>query len=265
MNVVLLLLLLTPAYGQKREWTDEEKAFLESVNKPIAYSTAGMENVRVLKDLAYKKTDNPNLKMDVFIPSGLLQSTMRPAVILVAGGSGKDGEYEVKNWGFYQSYGRMLAASGLVAITFTHRLGFPELAIAEGAEDLEKLIDHLRNNAGTYHIDKENIALVTFSGGGPLLSVGLTGKATYIRCLIAVYSILDVRENEFALKSVSKEAREQFSAINHIKAGAKTPPLLIVRAGQDRIPNLNKILDQFVQKAIAANLNIDFLNHPEGV
>lgn len=262
---VLLLLMSVSMYAQKREWTNEEKKFLESVNKPISYSVHGMENVKILKNLAYGTTENSNLMMDVFIPSGISQGMKLPVVILVAGGSGKDGEYEPKNWGFYQSYGKMLAASGLVAVTFTHRLGFPELAISEGAEDLEKVIRFVQRHAETYNIDRSKIALITFSGGGPLLSVGLTGKIPDIKCLIAVYSILDVRENEFALKSVSEKARKQFSPITYIKEGATIPALLVIRAGRDGIPNLNMIMDRFIQNALAANLNIELLNHPAGV
>jgi len=261
----LMSLLPPPAQAQKKQLTDEDRAFMEVVNRPIVYAVPGMENVRVMRDIRYTKTDNPNLKMDVFVPPRLSSTSRRPAIILIAGGSGKDGEYEPKNWGIYQSYGKMLAASGLVTISFTHRLGFPELALAEGAEDLQALVNHLRENAARYHIDNENLALVTFSGGGPLLSFGLMGRTPYIRCLVAVYSILDVRENEFALKSVEKEVRERFSPANYVKEGAVLPPLLIVRAGKDGIPNLNKILDAFLQKAIATNITIDVMNHPEGV
>lgn len=263
-NCCVLILLSNVSLAQQRVWTDEEKAFLEAVNKPIIYRIPEMDQVRVIKDIQYKKTDNPFLKMDLYIPPSLPAGERRPAVILIAGGSGKDGEYEAKNWGSFQSRGRLFAASGLITVMFTHRLGFPDLAIAEGADDLQAVLEHIRENAEEYRIDKENIALMTFSGGGPLLTLGMMGDKPYIKCLVAVYSILDVQENEFALKSVSKEDREKFSAINYVKPGAKVPPLLIVRAGQDRIPNLNKILDSFVQRAIAANLSIDFVNHPDG-
>lgn len=262
--LIVALLLCSAVYAQQRVWTPEEKAFLETANKPIAYTVPGMETVKVIKDVQYKKTDNPYLKMDVYIPSGLSQSDSRPAVILIAGGSGKDGEYEPKNWRSYQTRGRLLAASGLVAVMFTHRLGFPDLAIAEGAQDLEAVMSHVRANAEQYNIDRDNIALMTYSGGGPLLTLGMMGKKPYIKCLVAVYSILDVQENEFALESVTKEDREKFSAVNYVKGGASVPPLMIIRAGKDRIPNLNKILDNFVQKAIAANWSVDFMNHPDG-
>jgi acetyl esterase/lipase len=41
------------------------------------------------------------------------------------------------------------------------------------------------------------------------------------------------------------------------------PPLLIVRAGQDRMPRLNETLDRFLSKALARNLPLTFVNHPD--
>jgi hypothetical protein len=40
--------------------------------------------------------------------------------------------------------------------------------------------------------------------------------------------------------------------------------LFVARAGQDQLPHLNELLDRFVVEALACNLNITVVNHPEG-
>jgi hypothetical protein len=41
-------------------------------------------------------------------------------------------------------------------------------------------------------------------------------------------------------------------------------PLFIARAGRDESPRLNEKLDRFVGDALARNLPITLVNHPEG-
>ena len=41
-------------------------------------------------------------------------------------------------------------------------------------------------------------------------------------------------------------------------------PLFIARAGRDQFAGLNDALDRFLGKAVARNLPVTFVNHPEG-
>jgi hypothetical protein len=41
-------------------------------------------------------------------------------------------------------------------------------------------------------------------------------------------------------------------------------PLFLARAGRDEIPHLNDALDRFLAHAVARNLPVSFVNHPEG-
>src|SRR5574341_2357322 len=102
--------------AQNRPMTDEESAFMEVVNKPVVSGVSGMDVVNVLKDRDCKKTNNPNLKMDVYLPPNLPSGAKRPAVVFIHGGAGEGGDYRPKDWGIYQSYGRLIAASGMIAV-----------------------------------------------------------------------------------------------------------------------------------------------------
>src|ERR1700752_4355272 len=96
----------------------------ELVMPPIVYNLPGMENVSVLSNLKYSDVENPHLLMDVYMPSGLRAGEARPVVLFIHGGAKP--EYRIKDWGIYQSWGRLIAAAGMIGVTFTHRLGYPE-------------------------------------------------------------------------------------------------------------------------------------------
>src|SRR5260370_31441016 len=116
---------VTPARGQAKQPSEAERMrrMAELVNKPVVYTVPGMDRVKVRKDIVYKKTDDPNMKMDVYTPPGLGPGEQRPAVILLHGGAPT--RFQPKEWGFYQSWGRLVAASGMAAVTFTSRVAFP--------------------------------------------------------------------------------------------------------------------------------------------
>jgi hypothetical protein len=44
---------------------------------------------------------------------------------------------------------------------------------------------------------------------------------------------------------------------------ARDVPLLLVRAGRDELPGLNEALDRFAVRALAANLPLTLVNHPD--
>jgi dipeptidyl aminopeptidase/acylaminoacyl peptidase len=56
----------------------------------------------------------------VYQPSGLGEDERRPAVLLIHGGP-LPKEVSPKDWRLFQDYGRLLAASGFVGVTFNHR------------------------------------------------------------------------------------------------------------------------------------------------
>lgn len=89
--------------------------------KRIVYRVPGMDRVRVERDLIYRGTATGGLKMDVYVPQDLSTSDRRPVVFFVHGGPIPD-DLRPKDWGVYQSYGELAAASGFVGVTFNHRL-----------------------------------------------------------------------------------------------------------------------------------------------
>jgi acetyl esterase/lipase len=243
----------------------QRKSFEEMVMMPVVYKLPGMDRVAVKKDLNYKPAEtNPPLKMDVYSPPEAARGEKRPAVIFIHGGAGA--ETNPKNWGVYITWGKLVAASGLVGVTFTHRLGFPKTLITEGAADVADAIAYVRANSDALGVDKDRICLASYSAGGPMLSTAMREKPAYVRCLVAFYSFLDIGQSSFHRESETPETIKKFAPITYLDENAgRIAPIFIARAGLDEIPTMNDSIDRFIREALAKNANIEVMNHPTGV
>jgi acetyl esterase/lipase len=227
---------------------------LERARRPIVLSVPGMERVVVHSNLTYTQTDDPLVRMDVYVPADLQADERRPIVMLIHGGV--PASLPVKDMGAYRSWGRLVAAHGMVAVTFTHRLRWPPRQLQESAADVRAAIDFVRANATKFNAHPDRVCIAAYSAGGPLLTVALQDERPYVRCQLAIYPLVDV---------------QGFGAADEAKFALKTyvdkpsfPPLFLARAGRDAIPTLNARLDAFVGNAIAANAPITIVNHPTG-
>ena len=189
----------------------------EMVNRPVVYSVPGMDQVTVRKDLVYTPSDDPNVRMDVYQPPGLKTGERRPAVLFVHGGAPT--QFRPKEWGFFQSWGRLVAASGLVGVTFTYRQGFPQTVSLASAADVAAAITSVRDQADTLGIDAERLALAAYSSGGPMLSPYLHGAPASIRCALGFYPFLDIRQSDAFQASETPETLDRFSPVVQIATG----------------------------------------------
>jgi hypothetical protein len=101
--ILCLVGMMAPmARGQQPPPPDAERLrkMVEIVNRPVVYSVPGMDQVTVRKDLVYTKSDDPNVKMDLYLPPGLKPGEKRPAVLFLHGGAPT--QYRPKEWGFFQ-------------------------------------------------------------------------------------------------------------------------------------------------------------------
>lgn len=234
--------------------------------KPVVYAVPGMEDAEVRRDLVYRTLeDGTELTMDVYLPPGLADGERRPGVVFVHGGPVPMEMWPaIKGWGIYTSYGRLIAASGLVGITFNHRFLSME-RIEDTAASVAAACERVRAQAGSFHLDPDRLGVWAFSGGGPFLGPLLLEKPAWVRCLVSYYAMLDLRPlREQIPGELSDEVLERFSPVACLPGEAfDGPPILIARAGLDR-PWLNATADAFVARALAANATLDVLNHPRG-
>lgn len=252
--------------GSAKAQTDlppEVREMARKVMMPVVYKVPGMDQVKVVQNLPYVKSADPNVLMDIYLPPASSKAVKRPLVIFVHGGART--AWTPKDWGIYTTWGRLIAASGMVAVTFTHRLAYPDKSLELGAQDVRAAIDYVRSNADTYQADKDRICLIAFSAGGPMLTLAMQGDTPFVKCLVGFYSFLDVRQSNYRTTE-SPATLEKFSAINYLTAEvSKLPPLFIGRAGRDEIPTLDDSIDRFVALSLTRNYAITLANHPAGV
>jgi acetyl esterase/lipase len=229
----------------------------------IVYSVPGMEAVTVHRDLVYRSAGQRELKMDVYCPAGMREDSRAPVVMLVHGGP-ISMPRSPKDMGVFVSYGELLAASGLVAVTFNHR--FYSLShLHEAASDVSHAIDYVRSNADSLRVDRDRVGVWAFSGGGVFLSLPMRDVPAFVRCLVSYYAVLDLQVPPPGHESdLSEETRKEFSPLFHLTVSAlKIPPIFIARAGLDN-PSLNATVDRFIQEAIARNVALEIIRHPRG-
>jgi len=169
-----------------------------------------------------------------------------------------------KDWGVFTSWGRLIAASGFVGVTFTHRLQYPGKSLENGAADVLEAINYVRTNAEQYNIDKERTCLIAYSAGGPMLTLAMRGNTPFVRCLVAFYVFMDIQQSDFR-KTETAENLRAFSPIAYLQRDtSKIPPLFVARAGHDEVPTMLDSIDRFIMEALAKSIALNFANHPTG-
>lgn len=242
----------------------------EMYRMPLVYSVPGMDKIEVRRDIVYKSADvrdaKTALKLDVYLPTS---SPKAPAIVLISGGGAEGAPRDFRDAGVYQSYGRLLAASGFVVISYSKRYARGPAGTNNGAEDTRDLIAYLREHAAELHMDKERIALWAFSAGGLMLAPFLHEPPPYVRALACFYCVSDVTQDSWAgVPGITPEQVERaaamFSTANQIHGADRILiPLFVGRAGLDS-PGLNRTIDRLVQEALSKNMSIEVWNHPAG-
>ena len=229
--------------------------------KRIVYSILGMERIAARANLIYKTADSGSLLADLYLPP--TATALSPIVIFIHGGIPDGLTPQPKDWGAFVSWGQLMAASGMAAVAFNHRMrwnnGFVPGSVAKAADDLRDLIRYLRDNASGLNVDPTRIALVAFSAGGPMLAAPMLEQYEGIRCAAGLYPYL----GDTTPPDATDAAR--FSAIGALNArGGEVPPIFLASAGKD-LPLMNDSIDAFVNRARELGTSLEFTTHPEGV
>jgi acetyl esterase/lipase len=78
---------------------------------------------------------------------------------------------------------------------------------------------------------------------------------------------MDIQQSDVHRKSETPETIRKFSNITYLSApdADKIAPVLIARAGRDEVSTMLDSIDRFAREAIAKNVAITVVNHPNGV
>lgn len=226
--------------------------------KGVVYDMAGTDAVIVRRDVGFRAADGGMLAMDLYYPSDSKSGARLPAVVVVAGFPDVGFQAKVgcrfKEMASSVSWGRLIAASGMVAMAYTNR---------QPAADLHASLDHVRQNAASLGIDEHRVGVWASSGNVPLaLSLLMHDAREALTCAVLCYGyMLDLD----GATGVADAAR-MFGFVNpcagkSVDDLSKDVPLFVARCGHDQMPCLNDTLDRFVSGALACNLPLTFANH----
>jgi acetyl esterase/lipase len=123
-------------------------------------------SVTEIKNLTYVRYGNRALQLDLYLPKNKIRQK-NPAIIFIHGGGWRAG-YRTN----FTPFAIAMAERGYAAATISYRLS-PEAQYPAAIQDAKAAIRWLRQNAKTYHINPNQIAIAGGSAGGQIAS--LTG------------------------------------------------------------------------------------------
>ena len=186
-----------------------------------------------MKTVVYKTVSDRQLEMDVYTPPGGGASP-RPAVVFVNGVGDFPGQRKVRTWGQYTMGPRLVAASGMVAVTFDAR------GQEENVADVGDALAYVRGHGRELGIDPARLAAWACSANvRSALTVLMQPGPAPVAAAVLYYGNGDPAELRGDV------------------------PVLLGRAGKDR-PQMNAMLDQLAARALQANAPWTILNVPGG-
>lgn len=244
----------TPAVGWHFHY--HRDSLRKVLDEPVRYAMDGTAQVRVTRNVLYGARDSRYRRFDVYEPP---TGGSHPAVIVVPGRN--DSEIRLKDTGGFEAWGRLIAASGLVAIVMDHSLGTQGRSLTRASDDLAAALDYVKRNAVSLRIDARRVCAIAFATATPLLTPLLTSSASGVQCAIGYYPHVDLTRADAASWLLeSREARQQYS-LTPVLAQSRTPTLL-VRAGREQ-PAVNSALDSLLVR-LSNRAGLTVVGNPEG-
>jgi len=227
--------------------------------KKVVYEILGMESVVIRRGRSYAGSDGEPLAMDLYYPPDATPRRRQPAVIVVLGYRPRTPNplgcaFREMEWSV--CWGRLIAASGLVAILYENR---------NPDADLRALLDHVREHADALNIDANRIGLLATSGNGPLaLSTLMQVGRHRLTCGVLMCPFTLDLDGSTAVAEAAAQWGFVAPAVGRTTADLPEDlPMFLVRAGRDENPGLNDALDRFVYESLRHNLPLTIVNHAE--
>src|SRR5262245_24850062 len=220
----------------------------------VVYELPNAPEVTVCSNIPYAAADGETLTLDVYRPAAATDPL--PVVLFVTGYSDIGMRAFVgcnaKDMQSYVSWARLIAGIELAAVTYTTTS--PET-------DVHGVLNHLGTNGKALGIDPTKIAVWSCSGNVPN-ALNLLMDKSFVCAVLCYGFMLDFDGTAIA------DASKTFHFVNPCTGRAiselRPCPTLLVRAGRDQMPGLNRSIDQFVAKARELNLAVTVVEHPGG-
>jgi len=197
----------------------------------LVYQIPAMQQVTIREDNVFTTINDTTLKYDIYYPPQFNKNSPLPVVIFNNG----VGSMDLPKWPIYKDWGRLIAASGMVAINYQARPG-------NALQDGEALIDFITASSNQLGIDKNKIGLWTCSANTRVgARLAFKTRPRNIKALVMYYGVID---------SLG-ELRQDL-------------PVMLVRAGLD-VQFINMGIENFVQSALVQDVRLEFINYLRGM
>jgi len=218
-----------------------------------------MDKVTVRHEVYLTVGDKP-LTMDIFYPPAMGKDEKLPVVIFVMGYADSSPIIKgpLKDLSQIISWGRLTAASGLIAVTYQ----------TERPEDLETLVAYIGAHAADLHMDRDRIGLWSCSANClTAVSFAMQEGRGYLKFAVFYYGLMLTPDNRLRKEMNALCApRGCYAAELKDVAYLRTDlPLLIVKAGRDNVPYVNDSIDHFVDAARAKNIPLTRIDFELGI
>ena len=215
--------------------------------RTVLYEIPGMTGIQA-RAHEFTGEDGAPLTMSVYLPEHG-DDERPPAVVIVEGypdpGFSKAIGCRFMDMGWTVSTARLLAASGVAAITYSNR---------QPLGDALALLAPLKSHATTLEIDASRLGVWATSGHGPVA----LALAAHAHCAVLLNPYLcDLDE---ATHVASAAAAFKFA----VPPPVDLPRVLqfVVRSGKDEMPGLNASLDGYVASALQLDRPVTLVNIP---
>jgi len=199
-------------------------ALQAQLNPPAVLKVPGMESVEVRKNVVY----DGERKLDLYRPKGAKKNL--PLVIFLNGVA----RPELKEWGQYTSWPRLVATRGMAAISH-------ETSGEDVAKQADALLRYVKTHANDLGIDASRIAIWACSANVRLGTALLDSRGGEFRAAVFYYGVMET-----------------------VPANNLSTPVYVARAGLDA-PDLNASIDRWVSQAVGIEAPVTLVNYPEGV
>ena len=229
----------------------------EPTSKPfvnaLALELPEMEQVQV-HNVQYSSLNGKLLSMDLYYPIDEGSESGYPVVVFVIGFRTSASDY--RNHSAYQSWGRLVAADGMVGVAYD----------TERPEDLGALIAYLKENAEELEIDPERIGLWSSSSHVPTaLWYAMQEEEKDAKFLVMYYGVMLSPDN-YQRELHNTLCRswgcygDELKDVERIRTDL---PLFIVRAGRDE-PDLNDFIDHFMELVSGTDVQATYIDYEDG-
>jgi hypothetical protein len=218
--------------------------------KKVVYEIPGMASAVVRRDVPYGTAGEAAVTMDLYYPSAAAYGTTWPATVAVLGYPPREPNplgcaFKEMEWSV--SWGRLMAASGIVAIFYTNRN--PEA-------DLRTLLGHIREQPESLGIDRRRIGLFATWERPAALSALIAERGDLAPAALCYPSRWTAPP-----RSPSRPRNGAHNPTAGNRAAIPSLMPLFVARGAGRVPAPERGVDRFIADTLARDPPMTMVNH----